>query len=148
MIKIVSCWADANEFVQTHKLKDIIRCGKFDVLKGQKKISNETFITSRCSHLGSFVLAWSRTMLFDIVQVACPNRYNEEGVNQQPLYGDTDSLVVRDWQADLLIKAGMIKKENGFLTDELAEDKSHWFAPQRLMDNMPDDIKSKSVAFQ
>lgn len=60
-----------------------------------------------------------------------PNRYNEKGIYEQPIYGDTDSLVFRDWQANLLIRAGWVKMENGKLTDELGE-KSHWFLPERL----------------
>ena len=85
-------------------------------------------------------MAHTRGMVFDICEVACPNRYNEKGIYEQPIYGDTDSLVFREWQANLLVKAGWVQKENGKLTDELADDKSHWFLPQRLLD-LPEDIK-------
>ena len=34
-------------------------------------------------------------MVYDIVEVACPNRSNEKGVTEQPVYSDTDSLVFR-----------------------------------------------------
>lgn len=71
-------------------------------------------------------------MVFDICEVACPNRYNEKGVYEQPVYGDTDSLVFRDWQANLLVQAGWIEKTNGKLTDELADTNAHWFLPKSL----------------
>ena len=82
------------------------------------------------------MLAYTRGMIFDIVEVACPNRYNEKGILEQPVYGDTDSLVFRDWQAALLVKAGWIQKTSGRLTDELADDKAHWFLPERLRDDV------------
>ena len=97
MVKIVSTWEEADHFVSNNRLTDIFEAGQFDVLKGTKTLSQESFITSRCSFIGSFVLAYTRGMVFDIVEVACPNRYNEKGVHEQPVYGDTDSLVFRDW---------------------------------------------------
>lgn len=108
-------------------------------MKGTKVVSKESFITSRCSFIGSFVLAYTRGMVFDIVEVACPNRYNANGVNEQPVYGDTDSLVFREWQAMRLVEAGWVQKENGKLTDELADDKYHWFLPNRLSE-LPVDV--------
>lgn len=53
----------------------------------------------------------------------------------------------REWQADLLVRAGWVQKENGKLTDELADDKSHWFLPERLRE-LPDDIKCKGMSLQ
>jgi hypothetical protein len=84
-------------FISNNDLKDIFRCGEFDILKGEKKVSQESFITSRCSFIGSFILGYTRGMVFEIVEVACPNRYNSNGVFEQPVYGDTDSLVFREW---------------------------------------------------
>ena len=93
----MSTYSEADEFVTNNKLTDILECGDFTVLKGEKVVSQESFITSRCSFIGSFVLAHTRGMVFDICEVACPNRYNAQGVYEQPLYGDTDSLVFRKW---------------------------------------------------
>jgi hypothetical protein len=36
-------------------------------------------------------------MIFDICEIAMPNRYNEKGIYEQPYNGDTDSLVFRKW---------------------------------------------------
>jgi hypothetical protein len=83
--------------VNVNRLTDIFQCGEFDVLKGEKKVSQEAFITSRCSFIGAFVLGYTRAMVFEICEVACPNRYNEKGIHEQPVYGDTDSLVFREW---------------------------------------------------
>ena len=95
--RIISTFEEADDFVTKNKLKNIFDCGDFTILKGEKIVSQETFITSRCSFIGSFVLAYTRGMVFDICEVACPNRYNEKGINEQPIYGDTDSLVFREW---------------------------------------------------
>lgn len=46
-----------------------------------------------------------------------------------------------------LVKAKWVQKENGKLTDELADDKYHWFQPQRLID-LPLEIKDKGMAIQ
>lgn len=78
--RIVSTYSEADEFVNKNMLKDIFECSDFTVLKGEKVLSQESFITSRCSFIGSFVLAYTRGMVFDICDVACPNRYNEKGV--------------------------------------------------------------------
>lgn len=66
---------------------------EFDVYVGKKNVNKEEFKSSRCAHLGAYVLAYSRAMIFEICEVAMPNRYNEKGVNEQPIYGDTDSLI-------------------------------------------------------
>lgn len=70
---------------------------EYDVYIGKKKINGDTFVTSRCSHIGAFVLAYSRVMIYEICEVAMPNRYSDEGINEMPVYGDTDSLVIRKW---------------------------------------------------
>lgn len=36
-------------------------------------------------------------MIFDICEIAMPNRYNEKGINEMPFYGDTDSVYFREW---------------------------------------------------
>lgn len=72
-------------------------------MKGEKIQLQDQFVTSRCSFLGSFILGYTRGMVHEIVEIACPNRYSEAGINEQPIYGDTDSLVFREWQANLLV---------------------------------------------
>jgi hypothetical protein len=49
--------------------------------------------------------------------------------------------------ANLLVKAGWVQKENGKLTDELADDKSHWFLPDRLK-GLNDEVKTKGMSIQ
>ena len=58
-------------------------------------------------------------MLDDIINIACPNRFVKQGIKEQICYGDTDSLIMRRWQVDLLCKKGLIKEENGCLVDDL-----------------------------
>ncbi len=43
-------------------------------------------------NMGCEVLAWTRLRLNNAIDLFCPNRFNEKGVREQPLYGDTDSL--------------------------------------------------------
>lgn len=80
--KIISTYEEANNFVTVNKLKDIFECGDFTVMKGEKIVNQEQFITSRCSSIGAFVLAYTRGMIFDICEIACPNRYNEKGIDE------------------------------------------------------------------
>ena len=46
-----------------------------------------------------------------------------------------------------MVRSGWVQKENGKLTDELADDKSHWFQPERLS-VLPEDVKEKGMAIQ
>ena len=71
--------------------------GDYDVYIGKKKIDPHHWTTERTSYMGIFILAYTRGMLLDIIEVACPNRYNLNGITEQPLYGDTDSLVLQEW---------------------------------------------------
>ena len=66
-------------------------------MRGERIQHEDKFVTSRCPHIGAFVLGYTRGMIYDIVEIACPNRYNEKGVTEQPIYGDTDSLVFQRW---------------------------------------------------
>ena len=69
----------------------------FDVYIGVKPIDETEFITSRCEFLGSFILGFTRGMIYEICEIAMPNRYNVNGLNEQPYIGDTDSLLFRKW---------------------------------------------------
>ena len=82
VVKIVSTWEEADRFVRENKLLDIFECGEYDVIKGQRNVSHEQFISSRCGFLGSFILGYTRGMVFEIIEAACPNRYNELGVHE------------------------------------------------------------------
>ena len=83
-------------------------------------------------------------MVFDALNIACPGRYTGD-IHDQPVYGDTDSIVVTLAQANRLVQAGMVQNKNGYFTDELAGDGSHWFIPKRLADSMPSEVKSLSI---
>ena len=74
VVKIVSTWDEADNFVNSNTLKDIFQVGEFDVIKGEKKVSQESFITSRCSFIGSFILGYTRAMIHEICEIACPKQ--------------------------------------------------------------------------
>jgi hypothetical protein len=71
-------------------------------------------------------------MVYEIVEIACLNRYKRKGFTEQPMYGDTDSLLSREWQANLLIQAGWLYKLNSRLTYEITYNKAHIFFPSRI----------------
>ena len=96
-IRFINTYEEADEFVNKHGFINFFEMDEYDVYIGKRKTNNESFITSRCSHLGAFVLAYSRSMIYEICEVAMPNRYNEKGLSEMPVYGDTDSLVFREW---------------------------------------------------
>ena len=85
------------DFCDKYELTNFVDYDNFDAYIGKMKVSKFDFISSRCQAIGVFVLAYTRTMIFDICEVAMPNRYNEKGVYEQPYNGDTDSLVFRRW---------------------------------------------------
>lgn len=96
-IKYLNTYDEAKQFIDTHKWTNFFAMSNMDVYIGKKIVDNHTFTTSRCQQIGSFVLAYTRGMIFEICEVAMPNRYNEKGLKEQPFYGDTDSLVFRKW---------------------------------------------------
>ena len=70
-------------------------------------------------HLGVFILDYSKKLLDDIIQTMNPERRDGtlKSIQNQPLTGDTDSLVIHSSVLPRL--KNWIKKENGYLVDEL-----------------------------
>jgi hypothetical protein len=79
---IVSSWKQANQFVTDNKLSQCFEAGEFTIMRGERMVHEDKFVTSRCSFIGAFVLGYTRGMIYDIVEIACPNRYNEKGINE------------------------------------------------------------------
>ena len=70
--------------------------------------------------LGSFVLSYSRLMLDNIINAAYgEDRFNNNIIDKQIYYGDTDSVLLKADVAKRLQKAGFIGINNGELTDDL-----------------------------
>ena len=99
---------------------------------------NSNILTSQCTHMGAFVLGWSR---YDQNQAICEalgnDRFLESKREKMIIYGDTDSMVLHADYTKKLAKrdknVGMGKKflflpdvpvehKMGKLTDELADD--------------------------
>ena len=79
-------------------------------------------LTSRSRFLGSFVLSYSRLMLYNIIKAAYgEDRFNINIIDKQIYYGDTDSVLVNVDIAKKYKKAGFIGINNGEVTDDLNE---------------------------
>ena len=94
----------------------------FLVLKGEQRIYPDYDWTARPRYLGSFVLAWARLMLDDVMQAVNPNRRDGTitSIRQQPIYGDTDSVMVP--MSCLPRLTPFLGDEAGKLGDELYDD--------------------------
>lgn len=86
---------------------------------GGSLLDKSNYLSRSPIHLGVFILDYSKVMLDEIIQTINPNRRDGtlQSVIQQPLTGDTDSLVIHSSLLPRLNK--WIKKENGYLVDEL-----------------------------
>ena len=73
--------------VLTHK-EGVMMWGKV------KREATKTRHSRSAKNLGVFVLAYSRIMVDKFVSALCPNRRDTSGLQEQPFYGDTDSLLV------------------------------------------------------
>ncbi len=108
------------EWLSTVNFEEFRR-GDQDVLimKGRARVHGEMEWTDRPRYIGAFVLSWSR-MLYDDIY-ALINPWRREGtlrsVNNQILYGDTDSFIVPHTRMEALIPH--LHKESGGLTDEI-----------------------------
>lgn len=58
---------DSNSFLDKYRLKNIfVTDSDTDIIIGSKLVEREEYVTSRCSYIGSFVLAYSRLIIQDI----------------------------------------------------------------------------------
>jgi len=95
----------------------------YHVFIGNKKMNETKNLTSRSRFLGSFVLSYSRLMLDDIINaVHGKDRFNENIIEKQVYYGDTDSILCHIDLVKKLEKSGFIGENNGDLTDDLNKD--------------------------
>ena len=84
-------------------------------------------LSGRPSYLGAFVLAYSRVLLNNIIDVIYgDDRYTIEGIKKQVYTGDTASLIVHSSQLQRLIDSNMIGGKNGKLTDDLNKNNYSW----------------------
>ena len=115
---------DQQEFLQENELTNVILDDNeeegYHVFIGKKFIKESQHLSGRPSYLGAFVVAYSRVLLNNIIDVIYgDDRYTVEGIKKQVYTGDTDSLVVHSSQLQRLIDANMIGGQNGKLTDDL-----------------------------
>lgn len=90
------------------------------VLHGTRHSVNTIDHTKRPRYMGAFVLSWSRYMFNRIYSIICPvNDGLPDTVLYQPLYGDTDSLMIHASKLAALEKEGVLGSSAGQLTDEL-----------------------------
>ena len=118
-IQLIRNSNDKDLFLMDHNF-DYINQIKDDLyyIGGSLK-DNSNYLSKSPIHLGVFILDYSKKLLDEIIQTINPNRRDGsvQSVIQQPLTGDTDSLVVH---SSLLPRLkNWIKKENGYLVDEL-----------------------------
>lgn len=118
---VVSRPEETMEFLSKYEWNYAISTqGKYDVMYGEPKDVEESFLTTRPTYAGAFVLAYSRMMVQQICAIVNPT----EDPCLQPVNGDTDSLLIPVEAAQRLRDAGWLPKDGakpGQLTDELLE---------------------------
>jgi hypothetical protein len=121
-------YEEVSEFVRAHASVKYLnmehyldQSDKKLALVGERTESMENELTKRPRYLGAFTLAWSRYMFDYIYDLANVDRLNPtaESVCFQPLYGDTDSLLVHSSMLRAL--QPFIGEGHGLLDDELAK---------------------------
>lgn len=96
------------------------------VVKGIPIASDFNSMCGRPRYLGAHTLSYTRAMLAKIINVVNPFSRNPSkqvrSIQNQPYYGDTDSVFVPAEGAKRLVKNGMFGTEPGKLTDDQYED--------------------------
>jgi hypothetical protein len=120
------------------------------ILKGKKKVEEEYEYAQRPRYLGSFVLAYTKIPYDETMSIINP--WRREGslrsLNNQILYGDTDSMFVPLRSITALLQAGKIGKKVGQLSDDITKkwyqkDGNHRFA--KIIDYVGPGAKSYAV---
>jgi hypothetical protein len=90
--RIVERESQLYDFLDKFDMNFVLICldSKFDIVYGSPRDAELGFMTTRPTYVGSFVLAYTRAMVQQIVQVANP----DANPAMQPALGDTDSLLV------------------------------------------------------
>lgn len=86
---------------------------------GDRRESKGDLLAQRPAYLGVFVLDYSKRALDAVVSAGNPDRRSVAGVRLQPLYGDTDSLLVPVSWLERLHAAGLLGSTNGLMADDL-----------------------------
>lgn len=127
VVRIVETQEQMDKFHRLFEWTDLIPAFKKMIIKGKPlNEDKKDVLCSRPIFLAVFILDYTKCMVDDFIQKLMPNRFNVNGIFEQPLYGDTDSLVVH---ASLLKNVEeLLGKENGFWSDELLD---AWDYPTR-----------------
>jgi hypothetical protein len=120
VIRMIGSPSERDIFMANYELKNIIlnedNPDGFHTFIGNKKF-NEQKLTSRSVFLGSFVLSYSRKLFYNIINdLYGEDRYTKAGLENQILYGDTDSLLVHSSRIPRIEK--WLGKDNGQLSDD------------------------------
>lgn len=122
VVRIVETNKQLEDFHKNYEWTDLIPTLRKFIIKG--KPLNETSDEKLCSRpifLSAFILDYTKCMVDDFVErLMGPLRYTRRGVLAQPLYGDTDSLVVHASQLPRVKE--FLGTDNGFWSDELLDD--------------------------
>lgn len=114
-------------FYLQHELTAVLPRARWDEQQlrlcygGDRLEAKADVYSQRPAYLGVFVLDYSKAALDRVVAAGNPLRRDPEGagVRLQPLYGDTDSLLVpTSWLRPLHV-AGLLGSTNGLMADDL-----------------------------
>lgn len=140
VIKIVKNRDQLNDFHQKYQWTDVFPSETNLIMKGNPFV-NETICSGHPVHLGVFILDYTKKIIHEITEAANPYRYsgNYKSIVNQPLYGDTDSLVFHASQLRRIYH--LIGKNNGQWGDEIYDKWgvdnfakiTHWIGPQPKM---------------
>ena len=118
IIKIVKNKQQLNDFHTKYKWTDVFPSGGNLIMKGVPQLPEDQ-PSPHPIHLGVFILDYTKKIIHEITEKANPYRYSGswKSVLNQPLYGDTDSLVFHCSQLPFV--HNLIGKENGQWGDEI-----------------------------
>ena len=98
-------------------------------VKWNKTIDDDSFLCTRCSYIGSFVLGYAHELIDDTIEQLVGDGRRDGTVTHQPHNGDTDSIIIH---AKHFGKGSGVKfstSELGAFNDDL---KKCWKAPKQI----------------
>jgi len=132
---VVQNQEEAEKFFKKYKWADFDHCGQKFILVGTHRTFAKTI--SKPIQLGAFVLAYSRKIMNELVDLLDPDRYTDvfKSLINTPWYTDTDSLFFHCSQLDRIKHKFAVDgvKELGQLDDELEGGKiieAYFLAPK------------------
>lgn len=122
VVRIIETNSQMDDFHKHYEWLDVIPIQRKLIVKGKPwNLSSDERLCSRPIFLSVFILDYTKWMVDNFVEkLMGPLRYNKRGILAQPLYGDTDSLVVHASQLPRVKE--YLGKENGYWSDELLDD--------------------------